>query len=178
MSAAALAPVLLGALDLKALPRAGWLRVGIAGPESVAAHSWGIALLVLAVPAPELDQARMLAFACVHDLAEARAGDITPHDGVPPAEKHAREARAAAELLGPAPALHALWQEYEAQACPESRFVRQLDRLDMALQALRYAADGADTAEFLRSARRVIVDPRLLEILDAAAATCDGRRAP
>ena len=34
-------------LALKAVDRAGWVRRGVTRPESVAAHSWGIAWLVL-----------------------------------------------------------------------------------------------------------------------------------
>ena len=38
---------LLEALALKELPRAGWVRERVQQPESVAAHSWGVAWLVL-----------------------------------------------------------------------------------------------------------------------------------
>jgi len=161
--------LLLEALRLKDLPRAGWLRAGAPAPESVAAHSWGVGLLVLTLAPPELDRGRALAFALLHDLAEVRVGDITPHDGVPPAEKRARERTAAEALLAAHPALLALWEAYEAQACPESRFVRQLDRVDMALQAQIYAARGQiDPAPFLRSAARALTDPRLRALAGAA----------
>lgn len=173
-----LAAVLLSALDLKHVPRAGWLRAGISAPESVAAHSWGVALLALGVPAPELDRERLLAFALVHDLAEVTVGDITPHDGVSAEDKARQEHAAAEELLAHTPELLALWRDYEAQGCAESRFVRQLDRLDMALQALRYAERGSDTAEFVESARAVIADPRLVAILDDAIRSSDGPGAP
>jgi putative hydrolase of HD superfamily len=157
----------LDALKLKALPRAGWRRVGIDAPESVAAHSWGVGLLVLALAPPELDRAKLLAYATVHDLAEALAGDITPHDGVSSEDKGHRE-RAAMETLGsrglPAELLE-LWLAYEAQADEEARFVRQLDRLDMALQALVYAP-RAKVVEFVDSAATVVVHPRLRPILD------------
>jgi 5'-deoxynucleotidase YfbR-like HD superfamily hydrolase len=173
-----LSAVLLGALGLKQVPRAGWLRAGIGSPESVAAHSWGVAMLALSVPAPELNRERMLAFALVHDLAEVIVGDITPHDGVAAEDKARREQAAAGELLGRAPELLALWRDYEAQDCPESRFVRQLDRLDMALQAVRYAETGADTTEFVRSAEAVIEDPRLVAILESALRSSGAPAAP
>jgi putative hydrolase of HD superfamily len=149
---------------LKALPRAGWIRAGVPAPESVAAHSWGVAWLVLELLPAELDLGRALAYAVLHDLPEARVGDITPHDGVAPATKHAREAAAAAALLPPH--LAERWAAYEAQADPEARFVRQLDRLDMAVQAVAYAEQADDVRPFLASARRVVVDPRLVAILD------------
>ena len=73
---------LSAALALKALPRAGWVRAGVRHPESVAAHSWGVAWLVLVLCPPALDRGRALAIAVAHDLPEVTVGDITPHDGV------------------------------------------------------------------------------------------------
>jgi putative hydrolase of HD superfamily len=62
--------------------------------------------------------------------------------------------------------LAALWRAYEAQADEESRFVRQLDRLDMGLQALRYEqTTSLDFNEFLDSAREVLRDPELVALL-------------
>ncbi|MFK7931582.1 MAG: HD domain-containing protein [Myxococcota bacterium] len=157
-------------VGLKAVDRAGWLRVGIDRPESVAAHSWGIALLVLLVLPTDLDRERALTYAILHDLAEVRTGDITPHDGVAKADKAHQESVAMHALLADhprGPALLAAWHDYEAQIDPESRFVRQLDRLDMAIQAIRYQRDqGVDTTEFLDSARRVVTDPALLTLLN------------
>lgn len=156
---------LLEAVALKALPRAGWVRAGIPFPESVAAHSWGLAWLVLVLLPEDLDRGRALAYAVLHDLPEVRAGDITPHDGVDAPTKAAREHAAAQQLLPPA--LLATWEAYERQADPEARFVRQLDRVDMALQAVVYAGEtGIDTREFLASARGFVTEPSLRELLD------------
>jgi putative hydrolases of HD superfamily len=152
------------AYALKHTDRAGWLRVRDGAVESVAAHSWGMALLALARCPAALDRLAVLELCLVHDLPEALVGDITPHDGVPRAEKYRREAEAAADLFADSPALLRRWHEYADQRTPEARWVRQLDKLDMALQAHRYAAAGADTAEFLRSARPGIRDPALLQL--------------
>lgn len=160
--------LLLEALRLKALPRAGWVRAGVEGAESVAAHSWGIAWLALLLCPEELDRERVLTIAMVHDLPEIRAGDITPHDGVSRQEKQARERSAARALLGDEPRLLAAWQEYEDHQSAESRFVHALDKLDMALQAIRYARDqGVDTDEFVESARQK-VPPSLWAAFEAA----------
>ena len=146
---------LLEALKLKALPRSG-VRAGGAQPEAVAAHSWGVAYLVLVLCPEKLDRGRALAIAVAHDLAEVRCGDITPHDGVPAAEKSARERSAMEGLAAGLPngdEILALWREYEDGASPEGRFVKACDKLDMALQAQRYsAAQGLDLAEFVESA--------------------------
>lgn len=160
----ALRAALLDSYALKALPRAGWLRAGVAHPESVAAHAWGLSLLVLALCPPALDRGRALAIAAVHDLAEARVGDITPHDGVAKADKRRLEVDAMRALLAPLPNaadLEALWWDYEDGRTAEGRFVKALDKLDMALQAAIYAADGVDTAEFVDSALAHLDDPTL-----------------
>lgn len=162
---------LLEAWSLKALPRAGWVRMGIAAPESVAAHSWGIAALVLQLLPAELDLGRALTYAALHDLPEVRTGDITPADGVAVVDKHRAEDAAMAALCADLPRgdeLLATWRRYEAQSDDESRFVRQLDRLDMALQALVYERrTGTDLGEFYASAARVIEHPALREVFDA-----------
>lgn len=160
---------LLDGLPLKHLPRAGWLRVGIDAPESVASHSWGMAWLVLQLCPAHLDRGKCLALAVLHDLPEVRVGDLTPHDGVSKAEKHAREARAATELLSDRPDLLGLVEEYAAQQSAEAQFVRDLDKLDMALQALVYAPQ-AHTDEFVASALRSVRDPvvqRLIQQVEA-----------
>ena len=161
--------LLVEVLGLKGLNRTGWVRRGVRDPESVAAHSWGVAWLVLALCPPELDRERALTYAVLHDLPEVRVGDLTPHDRV--ADKHVQEDRAAAAMLEKRPDLLATWRAYEAQADPEARLVRQLDRLDMALQARRYAREqGLDPDEFFASARAAITDPRLQRLLDRVVA--------
>lgn len=166
---------LVDVLALKALARTGWVRKGVPGPESVAAHSWGVAWLVLVLLPDGLDVGRALSYAVLHDLPEARVGDLTPHDGVSAADKLARERGAMTALMATVPrgpALLRTWEAYEAQSDPESRFVRQLDRLDMALQAAAYARAGtAGLAEFLDSAERAVTDPALRQLIDQLRAT-------
>lgn len=161
---------LLTALALKDVDRAGWVRKGVSRPESVAAHAWGVAWLVIVLAPPHLDRARALTYAVLHDLAEATVGDLTPHDGVSPEEKARREAQAIAAMTATLPAhIAQAWHAYEAQADDEARFVRQLDRLDMALQATAYAARGqADMPEFLASAAKAITHPTLVDLLERA----------
>lgn len=147
---------LIEALALKELPRAGWVRAGVQSPESVAAHSWGVAFLVLVLCPEHLDRHKALAIAIVHDLAEARVGDITPHDGVAPQDKQRMEEEAFLALTTGLPTARAIelrqaFQDYGTT--PEGRLVKACDKLDMALQAARYAGDqGLDLQEFVDSA--------------------------
>jgi putative hydrolases of HD superfamily len=158
---------LLEGLSLKSLSRAGWVRKGVSGPESVAAHSWGICWLALALAPPELDLGKLLAYAALHDLPEVRVGDLTPADRVSKSEKARREHDAMAALARERPQLLAMFEAYEAQADAEARFVRELDRLDMALQALAYHQRGAaGMLEFVDSAAEVVRHPALRPSLD------------
>lgn len=145
---------LIEALALKALPRAGWVRVCVPDPESVAAHSWGVATLVLVLCPPDLDRERALAIALVHDLAEVRVGDLTPHDGVPRDEKARREREAFVDLVAALPNAEELtgcFDDYGVTA--EGRFVQACDKLDMALQAAAYErGTDLDLSEFVDSA--------------------------
>lgn len=157
--------LLLEALSLKSLPRAGWVRAGVEAPESVAAHSWGVAWLVLALCPPELDRGRALALAILHDLAEVRVGDLTPRDRVPKERKLVLERQALQDMLGAlpqGPELLALARESIQPSSPEGCFVQACDKLDMALQASWYEArQPLDLAEFLDSALAQLTRPDL-----------------
>jgi len=166
------------AARLKDLYRQGWLQSGVPAErcESVAAHTFGVALLALwlaPVHFPHLDLLKVVQMALIHDLGEAFVGDLTPADGVPAEEKHRREAQAVTRLLEGLPNaadLLALWQEYEAAETPEARLVRQLDRLEMGLQAAGYQSAGllADAAPFYASAGQTLQDAPLQDILRRA----------
>jgi putative hydrolase of HD superfamily len=147
------------AYAVKTTARAGWYRAGVADPESVGDHSWGTALLALEFAAAEgLDANRAAAMATVHDLPEALTGDV-PYDPAQPArqEKAGRERAAIDELTYAATHLRDLWEEYEGNATPTARFVRDMNLIDMCLQAVIYADaadDGGDSlAEFLSSSQ-------------------------
>ena len=148
-------------LSLKNVLRAGWVRAGIPSPESVAAHSWGMSMLALKLAPKELDLARVLSLCIVHDIPEVRVGDLTPHDDT--STKAADELKAMTEM---APEWVALFEEYEQGKTPEAKFVKQLDKLDMALQAERYQDEyGLSLGEFIESARLRIDDENLQNLL-------------
>lgn len=142
---------LLQMLQLKDIERTGWVRAGVNKPESVAAHSWGMATLALKLCPPELDLARVLSICLVHDLAEVIVGDLTPHDDIQGDEKHRLEREA---MLSMAPEWVDLFDEYESASTPEAKFVKTMDKLDMGLQAIRYTEQDIDLSEFIASARK------------------------
>jgi putative hydrolase of HD superfamily len=144
------------ALELETLDRvarSGYRLRGVAEPESVAEHSFHVALLICLLAPREggIDVARAVELALVHDVAEVRIGDLprTALAYLPATAKHAAERSAAADLLAPAAALGAIYEEYEAAASREARFVRACDRLQLMLKVALYEAWGEGAlAEF------------------------------
>ena len=148
-------------LGLKNVLRAGWVRAGIQSPESVAAHSWGMSMLALKLAPKELDLTRVLSLCIVHDIPEVRVGDLTPHDDT--STKAEDELNAMTEM---APEWVGLFEEYERGKTPEAKFVKQLDKLDMALQAEIYQSEfDIPLNEFIESARLRIGDEVLKNLL-------------
>jgi putative hydrolases of HD superfamily len=169
-------------MRLKRLYRQGWLKRGIpeALCESVAEHSFGTALLALLLAGPagdggsigKVDSSHAALLAIVHELGESYAGDITPVDGVSLVDKEKLERAAILRALDGHPDATwflSLWEEFEDGMSPEARFVRQLDRLEMGLQAALHNAEGyAGMEEFFDSARKTVVEPRLRSLLEEA----------
>jgi len=161
-------------VHLKQLFRKGWLQRGLPEQycESVAEHSFGIAMLCLLLlhEHPELDAARVLRFALLHDIGEAYVGDITPQDRVLSAEKTERESAAIQEILAKLPggdALIADWHDYESQQSEEARFVKQVDRLELAMQASVYHHQGrVEATEFIAAASRFATIPAIVREVD------------
>ena len=139
---------LIEALGLKEVARTGWVRAGVNNPESVAAHSWGMAMLATQLCPEELNLQRVLELCILHDVAEVLVGDITPHDNITSEEKHRLESDAIQSMGIDA---SEIFNEYEMQLTPESKFVRYLDKLDMALQAEIYESQGLDLSEFKKA---------------------------
>jgi putative hydrolase of HD superfamily len=105
--------------------------------ENSAEHSWHLALAALIlreyVPEP-VDLVRVLELVTVHDLVEIDAGDAFAYDPAAQSARAAREQAAADRLFGLLPAeqsayVRCLWEEFEAQVTPESRYANALDRM-------------------------------------------------
>ncbi|KIM33021.1 hypothetical protein M408DRAFT_190844 [Serendipita vermifera MAFF 305830] len=143
--------------ELKTQKRTGWVNHKIPNPESISDHMYRMAVLAMCSEDPNLDIAKCVMLAVVHDLAEAQVGDITPDEGFTDAQKRQLEENAMKnfvnEMLHGSPIaaqrIFSLWQEYEERKTPEARFVKDLDRLEMALQAREYErrhAEGSSNA--------------------------------
>ena len=138
------------AYELKDERRTGWQLRGVDDPESVAAHSWGVAYLVVAFgdrfrdELPGVDLDRALRLAVVHDVAEALTGDVATRadDTADPVDREAKaaaEREAMATLADPLPDRIAdAFATYEARETPEAVLVKECDLLDTCVQAVAY----------------------------------------
>ena len=143
--------------NLKKLPRTGWLLRGVPYPESIADHSYRVALITLFL-ADELrskgvgiDVEKALKIALLHDVGEARITDV-PKTAQYYLDKGRAEKKAVMELLltSPRPREYfKLWREYEEELSTEGRLVKFADRLEMLIQAYEYEKAGfRDLDEF------------------------------
>ena len=147
-------PTLLELQRLKRLDRTGWTLRGLApGAESVASHSYGVAVASMLLAdevrarGVAVDTERLLQIALLHDWAEARTGDL-PRDAV---HYYGAEVRRAAEhrafhditsSLGGRDRYQALYQEYEERVSTEAKLVKAADVIDLLLQALAFERAG------------------------------------
>ncbi|XP_022083399.1 HD domain-containing protein 2-like isoform X2 [Acanthaster planci] len=130
--------------QLKRVKRTGWVNHKVEQPESVSDHMYRMAVLAMLIPEGKgLRRDHCMKMAIVHDLAECIVGDIAPADGISKEEKYRREKDAMKHLAGlvdPTVGLQfcELWEEYEDGSTEEAKFVKDLDKFEMILQAFEY----------------------------------------
>ena len=126
--------LLFEALMLNRIPRSGYSFLG-AGKESVAEHSFSTAFIafILSKLEPEADAARLMAMCLVHDLPEARIGDL---NYVQKQYVTANESRAVEHAVTGLPFgsdIQALITEFNAGESLEAQLARDADQLSLAL---------------------------------------------
>ena len=156
--------------SLKELKRQGWVARGVPDPESVADHSYGVAILTLVFARQlNLDLGRAVTMALVHDIGESIIGDVIPADKMDAAEKAAVEEQAIRDVLGRLDSsgeLIELWLDFQQQRSPEGVLVHELDRLEMAFQANRYEnTTQLSLGEFFTYVEERLQSPELLDLL-------------
>lgn len=174
---------------LKKLKRKGWIMDSVENPESVAEHSFRTAVMTLVLgKGRDLDLCKAVKMALIHDIAESETGDIVVEskqkygkhtdrekfDKITDEEKHEIEKRAFGKLSGmlggKGDEYFELWKEFEEGKTGEAVFVKQIDKLELSLQALEYMTENPELVETLKHyftySRDRIKDPELLELLD------------
>ncbi len=142
---------------LKRLPRTGWVESGVADPESVADHSFRVALITMILSdSQKLDTLKAVRMALLHDLAEGEIGDLTPtQKGSDDLKFRLKENETMGRLLNMLPSsiravYSSAWLEFSEGETPEARLVRDCDKLEMVIQASEYQDAGGDRGKLMR----------------------------
>lgn len=161
--------------QLKKVKRAGWVRAGIKNPESVAEHSYRLAILAMIIGLQrKLDTEKLIKMALLDDLAETIVGDLVTEHGdevvMDEAEKFEKEDTAIKKILSElddGEEYYAIWKEAQEQKTPESKLLKELDKLEMVIQAQEYERQGhKNLEEFWTNATKHITDAQLTRMLD------------
>lgn len=160
---------------LKKVKRTGWVRKHIPSPESVAEHSFRVAVLASVIaPKLGLDQAKAVQMALFHDLGEAEVGDIVTHNGkqtLPNYEEKINQERAGLKKV----LSHIngteylkLFDEFEENKTPVAKLIKDLDKLEMAIQALEYEQEyKINLQTFFESSQTLIKGKKMASLLEA-----------
>jgi len=163
----------LEAQKLKDEHRKGWkVKAGIKNPESVADHTYGLAMLsMLFSDYKDLDAEKCLRMAVLHDLSEVIIGDLLPGES---SNKRNDEDKAMNKLLKILPKNISkrylqIWEEFRIGKSKEAKLVHELDKLEMVVQALRYGKKGIKKESlqiFFESGKSKIRDDDLVKLFD------------
>ena len=181
-----LVDLFLKSCESKQIKRTGWGLQGIKDAESVAEHTFSLSFLTLQL-APILSDKlnyplninKLVKMAILHDFAEIETGDIVVARGANIDEK-LRMKKEEKELSGIKKLFKAtdksnlsvnLFSEMLERESLEANIFWQLDKLDMAIQALFYEIhEKKNLSEFFENARANISNEFLSSLLDEVVA--------
>lgn len=144
---------------LKNLPRSGWQFRGIKDTESIADHSYRVSLLsmvladLLKTYGVPLDLAKVMRMALLHDIAEAKIGDIPlpALEYIPENVKTHGEREAIKSMFGGFGAIGQsyidIWNEFQGNVSLESKLIGAADKLELMIQAYEYEKLGYRSLE-------------------------------
>lgn len=118
--------------------------------ENDAEHAWHMAIMIWLLKEyanEEIDVAKTMMMALIHDIVEIDAGDTYAYDDKGLESQKEREEKAADRIFGLLPEdqrteLRALFEEFEAYETPEAKFARAMDNFQPLL--LNDANEGGD----------------------------------
>lgn len=138
---------------LKRIERTGWItNVGIENPESVADHSLRSAILAMVFADMKgLNAEKTMRMALLHDLPEALIGDWDnfAKKKLGLEKLRQKEEEAMEKILSLLPEnlrekYTSIWKEFQERKSEEANLVRQVEKLEMGIQALEYREEGYD----------------------------------
>ena len=157
--------------NLKQIKRTGWVENGVEGVESIADHMYRMGIVSMLSDDKNLDTNRLIKVSLVHDIAESIIGDISPKQmkerGLTKDEKSKMERQAMQDIANKlggdiGSELLSLWDEYENSNTKEGLWVKDIDRLEMCIQAFEYErAQKVDLSGFYSSIVGRLKDPWL-----------------
>ena len=123
---------------------------GFARQENDAEHAWHMATMVYLLKEyanEEIDFAKTMMMALIHDVVEIDAGDAYAYDAQALATQKEKEEKAAERIFGLLPddqrdELRALFEEFEKGETPEAKFAKAMDNFQPLL--LNDYNDGGD----------------------------------
>lgn len=121
--------------------------------ENDAEHAWHMAIMIYLLREyanHEIDLAKTMMMALIHDVVEIDAGDTYAYDPAGLATQKEREEKAAERIFGLLPEeqreeMKALFQEFEDYETPEARFAHVMDNFQPLL--LNHSNNGNDWRE-------------------------------
>lgn len=130
--------------------------------ENDAEHAWHMATMIYLLKEyanEEIDLAKTMMMALIHDIVEIDAGDTYAYDDQGLETQKEREAQAAKRIFGILPhdqkeELMALFEEFEAYESAEAKFAHAIDNFQPLL--LNDSNDGYDWESHDVSAKRIL----------------------
>ncbi|HOP65891.1 MAG TPA: HD domain-containing protein [Bacilli bacterium] len=132
---------------LEKIERTGWQQTKVPDPrlESVSDHTMQLQMLALTFNYEKglgFDPGKLLEMCLIHDIGEAKVGDVSDVDE-DYAERKKDEKAKTIEFLKSLPdslsSYLELWEEEEAKETPLAKFVYQVDKFDAVLKAKMYS---------------------------------------
>lgn len=161
---------------VKKVKRAGWVREGITNPESVADHSFRVTVMAMVFGKKlGVNTNRLIKMALIHDIAEGVLGDKIVErgnkiDSRTRDKKNQEETKTLKRIfanLQDSREIIRLQQEITEEATQEAKILKQLERLEMAVQAMEYEEEfGKNLSEFFKNASFHINHPYLKKLLN------------
>ena len=156
---------------LKRTVRTGWKFRGVKDPESVAEHSFRTAMLAMLLSGND----RLIRMALLHDIEEAVTGDIMTFEKnkINKDTLLKKQESALKQIFSGLPAKDVkeylkLWKESEELNTDDANFLKQIDKLEMMLQAFEYEQEDNTNRGKLQSfwddQDKTITDPRIRKI--------------